>query len=59
MLQVKAVDGDRGINNDIKYEITGGPLHLFGINQETGLVYSKVKFRMSKRLFICLFSGHD
>ena len=43
---MKAVDGDRGINNDIKYEITGGPLHLFGINQDTGLVYSKVNFRM-------------
>ena len=50
MLQVKAFDGDRGINNDIKYEITGGPLHLFEINQDTGLVYSKVKFKMSKNI---------
>jgi hypothetical protein len=41
-LQVKAVDGDRGIKNDIKYSITGGPEHLFGINADTGLVYSKV-----------------
>ena len=42
VLQVKAVDGDRGIKNDIKYSITGGPEHLFGINEDTGLVYSKV-----------------
>ena len=27
VLQVKAVDGDRGINNAIKYAITGGPQH--------------------------------
>ena len=39
---MKAVDGDRGIKNDIKYSITGGPEHLFGINEDTGLVYSKV-----------------
>ena len=42
VLEVKAVDGDRGIANDIKYSITGGPEHLFGINGDTGLVYSKV-----------------
>ena len=39
---MKAVDGDKGIKNDIKYSITGGPEHLFGINEDTGLVYSKV-----------------
>ena len=39
---MKAIDGDRGIKNDIKYSITGGPEHLFGINEDTGLVYSKV-----------------
>ena len=43
VLQVKAVDGDRGINNAIKYSITGGPQHLFGINEDSGLVYSKVR----------------
>ena len=43
VLEVRAVDGDRGINTDINYSITGGPTHLFGINQHTGLVYSKVK----------------
>ena len=43
VLQVKAVDGDRGINNAIKYSITGGPEHLFGINEDSGLVYSKVR----------------
>ena len=39
---MKAVDGDRGIKNDIKYSITEGPEHLFGINEDTGLVYSEV-----------------
>ena len=39
---MKAVDGDRGIKNEIKYSITVGPEHLFGINEDTGLVYSKV-----------------
>ena len=42
MLQVKAVDGDRNINSDIEYRITGGPEHIFGINKSTGTVYSKV-----------------
>ena len=40
---MKAVDGDRGINNDIKYAITGGPHHIFGIKEDTGFVYSKVR----------------
>ena len=43
VLQVKAVDGDRSINSDIEYAITGGPQHIFGINKSTGTVYSKVR----------------
>ena len=42
VLQVKAVDGDRNINSDIEYSITGGPQHIFGINKSTGTLYSKV-----------------
>ena len=42
VLQVKAVDGDREINSDIEYSITGGPQHIFGINKSTGTLYSKV-----------------
>ena len=41
-----AVDGDRGIKNGIKYAITGGPHHLFGINEDTGVVYSKVGLKI-------------
>ena len=41
VLQVKAVDGDREINNDIEYEIVSGPGQMFGINKNTGTVYSK------------------
>ena len=43
-----AVDGDRGIKNGIKYAITGGPHHLFGINEDTGVVYSKVGWNIFK-----------
>ena len=39
---MKAVDGDRSINNEIEYSITAGPDHIFGINKNTGTVYSKV-----------------
>ena len=38
---MKAVDGDRGINNPIIYSITGGPGHLFGVNRDTGTVFAK------------------
>lgn len=41
VLQVKVVDGNRSTKNDIKFTITGGPEHLFGINEDTWLVYSK------------------
>ncbi|XP_046405905.1 cadherin-23 [Ischnura elegans] len=40
VLQVKAVDGDRGINNKIKYSITKGPQDLFGINVNSGIIYT-------------------
>ena len=35
------MDGDREINNDIEYEIVSGPGQMFGINKNTGTVYSK------------------
>ena len=44
VLQVKAVDGDRGIGNPITYSITGGADHLFAINKLNGLVYANVTF---------------
>ena len=43
VLQVKAVDGDRGIGNPITYSITGGPDHLFAVNKLNGLVYVNVR----------------
>ena len=39
---MKAVDGDLKIKNEIIYAITSGPSHVFGINKNTGTVYSKV-----------------
>ena len=42
VLKVKAVDGDLKIKNEIIYAITSGPSHVFGINKNTGTVYSKV-----------------
>ena len=43
MLTVRAVDGDRGIRNEIRYGIVGGNANLFGINPLTGLIYTKVQ----------------
>jgi hypothetical protein len=37
---VKAVDGDRGINNRITYSITQGSQGLFDIDVNTGVVYT-------------------
>ena len=37
---VKAVDGDRGVNNHISYTITQGSQGYFGIDANTGIVYT-------------------
>jgi len=37
---VKAVDGDRGINNRITYSITQGSQGCFDIDVNTGVVYT-------------------
>ena len=42
VLQVRAVDGDRDVNHAIEYAIVSGPGQVFGINKDTGTVYSKV-----------------
>ena len=39
---MRAVDGDRGIRNKIKYGIVNGNSQPFGINPQTGLIYTKV-----------------
>ena len=54
VLQVKAVDGDRGIRNPITYSITGGPDHLFAINKLNGLVYVNVTLILSSYFRITL-----
>ncbi|KAB0799063.1 hypothetical protein PPYR_06943 [Photinus pyralis] len=48
VLQVKAVDGDRGINNIISYALTSNDIspalaELFAIEEHTGVVYTKSK----------------
>lgn len=40
ILQVKAIDGDRGVNNRIKYAIIRGGDDLFEIESESGNVYT-------------------
>lgn len=40
VLQVRAIDGDKGINNKITYSITEGPKHLFDIEPTSGLVFT-------------------
>ena len=36
-----AVDGDRGIDNDISYSIIHGPSDIFGIDAKTGFVFTQ------------------
>lgn len=40
VLQVKAIDGDRGVNNLISYSIINGGNDLFAIDENTGSVYT-------------------
>jgi cadherin 23 len=40
MCAVKAIDGDRGINNKITYAIAKGGAGIFGIDSSTGIVYN-------------------
>ncbi|KAJ8674820.1 hypothetical protein QAD02_010606 [Eretmocerus hayati] len=40
VLQVRAVDGDKGINNRVTYSMSRGPLDLFDIDPSTGLVFT-------------------
>ena len=54
VLQVKAVDGDRGIGNPITYSITGGPDHLFAVNKLNGLVYVNVRLVLRQRLLLAM-----
>ena len=50
MLQVRAIDGDKGVDNRISYSITSGPGDLFGIDSETGIVVTRASIdRESER----------
>ncbi|CAH1406526.1 unnamed protein product [Nezara viridula] len=40
VLQVRAIDGDRGINNQISYSIVSGAQGIFDIDPATGKVYT-------------------
>ncbi|OXU32081.1 hypothetical protein TSAR_007838 [Trichomalopsis sarcophagae] len=40
VLQVRAIDGDKGINNRVTYDITRGPRHLFDIDATSGTVFT-------------------
>ncbi|XP_044002013.1 cadherin-23 isoform X2 [Aphidius gifuensis] len=43
VLQVRAIDGDKGINNRVTYSIIDGPVDLFGINSNTGVVFTRAQ----------------
>ncbi|KAG5330839.1 CAD86 protein, partial [Acromyrmex heyeri] len=43
VLQVRAVDGDKGINNKVTYSITKGPRYLFDIDATSGLVFTRAQ----------------
>ena len=36
-----AVDGDRGVNNEISYSIVQGPSDIFGIDSKTGIIFTQ------------------
>ena len=38
---MRAVDGDRAINNPIVYSIISGPDDVFAINADSGIVYTQ------------------
>lgn len=38
---VRAIDGDKGINNKVTYSITEGPKYLFDIDATSGLVFTR------------------
>ena len=40
---MRAVDGDRGINNPISYQILSGATDLFAITPESGIVYTQAE----------------
>lgn len=40
---VRAIDGDKGINNKVTYGITQGPRHLFDIDSMNGVVFTKAQ----------------
>lgn len=40
VLRVRAVDGDRDIGNTIVYSIVSGPVDIFTIDPETGVVHT-------------------
>jgi cadherin 23 len=42
-LSVKAIDGDRGVNNRIQYSIVKGGSELFAIDETLGVVYTTMK----------------
>ena len=41
VLQVSAVDGDRGVDNEISYSIVQGPSDIFGIDSKTGIIFTQ------------------
>ncbi|XP_026823897.1 uncharacterized protein LOC105277425 isoform X1 [Ooceraea biroi] len=43
VLQVRAMDGDKGINNKVTYSITKGPRDLFDIDATSGLVFTRAQ----------------
>ncbi|XP_071565121.1 cadherin-23 [Temnothorax nylanderi] len=43
VLQVRAVDGDKGINNKVIYSITKGPRYLFDIDATSGVVFTRAQ----------------
>lgn len=62
VLKVRAVDGDRGINNPISYQILSGATDLFAITPESGIVYTQAEIDRESEptgAFILAIRAHE
>ena len=40
-MRLRAIDGDKGVNNRVIYSIISGPSDLFQVDRDSGIVYTQ------------------
>ena len=40
-MRLRAIDGDKGVNNRVIYSIISGPSDLFHVDRDSGIVYTQ------------------